>query len=90
MSTGVVGRIVTKKRRVERRGNNPWQNRQLPGDQRPAGGHGGCGLAVLKELSNEGVVKLRDAVALTKTEKGKIKVHQTKDDSIGKGFVKGG
>ena len=31
-----------------------------------------------------------DAVAITKTEKGKIKIHQTKDDSIGRGFVKGG
>ena len=47
-------------------------------------------LAALKELSRDKVVKLRDAVAVTKNEKGKIKVHQTKDDSIGKGFVKGG
>ncbi len=47
-------------------------------------------LAALKELSNDGVVKLRDAVGITKTDKGKIKLHQTKDDSIGKGFVKGG
>jgi len=47
-------------------------------------------LDALKELSREGVVKLRDAVAITKNQKGKIKVHQTKDDSIGKGFVKGG
>ena len=47
-------------------------------------------LEALKELSHEKVVKLRDAVAVTKNEKGKIKVHQTKDDSIGKGFVKGG
>jgi uncharacterized membrane protein len=39
-------------------------------------------LAVLKELSRDKVVKLRDAVALTKTEKGKIKLHQPKDDSI--------
>jgi len=47
-------------------------------------------LATLKQLSNDNVVKLRDAVAITKTQKGKIKLHQTKDDSIGKGFVKGG
>jgi uncharacterized membrane protein len=47
-------------------------------------------LAALKELSDDKVVKLRDAVAIRKTEKGKIKLHQTKDDSIGKGFVKGG
>ena len=47
-------------------------------------------LAALGELSREKVVKLRDAVVITKTEKGKIKLHQTKDDSIGKGLVKGG
>ena len=47
-------------------------------------------LATVREIAKEGVVKLRDAVAITKTEKGKIKIHQTKDDSIGRGFVKGG
>jgi len=47
-------------------------------------------LAALGELSREKVVKLRDAVVITKTDKGKIKLHQTKDDSIGKGLVKGG
>ena len=45
-------------------------------------------LGVLKQLGREDVVKLRDAVAITKTDKGKIKLHQTKDDSVGKGFVK--
>jgi uncharacterized membrane protein len=44
----------------------------------------------LHELQDEGVVKLRDAVVVTKNEKGKVKLQQTKDDSIGKGFVKGG
>jgi uncharacterized membrane protein len=47
-------------------------------------------LKALKELSDDKVVKFRDVVAIRKTEKGKIKIHQTKDDSIGKGFVKGG
>jgi uncharacterized membrane protein/predicted flap endonuclease-1-like 5' DNA nuclease len=47
-------------------------------------------LQALKELSDDKVVKLRDAVAIRKTENGKIKLHQTKDDTIGKGFVKGG
>lgn len=47
-------------------------------------------LATLKQLSNDNVVKLRDAVAITKNKKGKIKLHQTKDNSTGKGFVKGG
>jgi uncharacterized membrane protein len=47
-------------------------------------------LGVLKQLADDQVVKLRDAVALTKTPSGKLELHQTKDDSIGKGFVKGG
>ena len=41
-------------------------------------------------LAKEKVVKLRDAVAITKTEKGKIKLHQTKDDPTSKGLLKGG
>ncbi len=41
-------------------------------------------------LAKEKVVKLRDAVAITKTEKGKIKLHQTKDDPASKGLLKGG
>jgi uncharacterized membrane protein len=41
-------------------------------------------------LAKEKVVKLRDAAVITKTEKGKIKLHQTKDDSTRKGFIKGG
>jgi uncharacterized membrane protein len=41
-------------------------------------------------LAKEKVVKLRDAVAITKTEKGKIKLHQTKDDATSKGLLKGG
>ena len=47
-------------------------------------------LAEIKVLSKAKTVKLKDAVAMTKTEKGKIKLHQTKDDSAGKGFLKGG
>jgi uncharacterized membrane protein len=45
--------------------------------------------AVLK-LAKEKVVKLRDAVAITKTDQGKIKLHQTKDDPTSKGLLKGG
>jgi uncharacterized membrane protein len=41
-------------------------------------------------LAKEKVVKLRDAVVISKTEKGKIKLHQTKDDSTSKGLLKGG
>jgi uncharacterized membrane protein len=41
-------------------------------------------------LAKEKVVKLRDAATITKTEKGKIKLHQTKDDSTSKGLLKGG
>jgi uncharacterized membrane protein len=47
-------------------------------------------LAVVRKLEKEKVIKLKDAVAITKTEKGKIKLHQTKDDTAGKGFLKGG
>src|SRR5512139_1117209 len=41
-------------------------------------------------LAKEKVVKLRDVAVITKTEKGKIKLHQTKDDSTSKGLLKGG
>jgi uncharacterized membrane protein len=41
-------------------------------------------------LAKEKVVKLKDAVAITKNEKGKVKLHQTKDDTAGRGFLKGG
>ncbi len=41
-------------------------------------------------LQKEKVVKLRDAVTITKTEKGKIELHQTKDDTAKKGLIKGG
>ena len=47
-------------------------------------------LAVVLSLAKEKVVKLKDAVAITKTEKGKLKLHQTKDDTTGKGLLKGG
>ena len=51
---------------------------------------GGAALEVVKELAKEKIVKLKDAVAITKTEKGKIKLQQTKDDPASKGFLKGG
>jgi uncharacterized membrane protein len=47
-------------------------------------------LEAVKQLAKEKVVELKDAVAITKSEKGKIKLHQTKDDPAGKGFLKGG
>ncbi|RPJ51615.1 MAG: DUF1269 domain-containing protein [Chloroflexi bacterium] len=47
-------------------------------------------LAFVIGLAKEKIIKLKDAVAITKTEEGKIKLHQTKDDSAGKGFLKGG
>ena len=47
-------------------------------------------LKAAQGLAKEKVVKLRDAVAITKTEAGKIKLHQTKDDTAKKGFLKGG
>jgi uncharacterized membrane protein len=51
---------------------------------------GEAALKAVTELAKEKIVKLKDAVAITKTEKGKIKLHQTKDDPAGKGFLKGG
>ena len=51
---------------------------------------GEAALAAVVGLAKEKIIKLKDAVAITKTEKGKIKLHQTKDDSAGKGFLKGG
>ncbi len=47
-------------------------------------------LAVVRELAKENEIKLKDAVAIRKNKKGKIKLHQTDDDSAGKGFLKGG
>ena len=41
-------------------------------------------------LAKEKVGKLRDAAVITKTDKGKIKLHQTKDDPTSKGLLKGG
>ena len=47
-------------------------------------------LMAVQGLAKEKIVKLKDAVAITKTEKGKIKLQQTKDDPASKGFLKGG
>ena len=51
---------------------------------------GEAALKAVTELAKEKILKLKDAVAITKTEKGKIKLHQTKDDPASKGFLKGG
>lgn len=50
----------------------------------------GEALATVRQLAKDKVVTIKDAVAITKTEKGKIKLHQSKDDPAGKGFLKGG
>lgn len=47
-------------------------------------------LETVSGLAKEKVVILHDAVAITKTEKGKIKLHQSKDDPASRGFLKGG
>jgi len=47
-------------------------------------------LNVVLGLTKVKVIKLRDAVTITKTEKGKLKLHQTKDDTAKQGFLKGG
>jgi uncharacterized membrane protein len=56
----------------------------------PAKDTGEAALEFIRDLGKEKVVKLKDAVAITKTDKGKIKLHQTKDDPASKGFLKGG
>jgi uncharacterized membrane protein len=50
----------------------------------------GAALLAVRTLADEKVVKLKDAVAITKTDTGKIKLHQTKDDPASTGFLKGG
>jgi uncharacterized membrane protein len=47
-------------------------------------------LVVVQLLVFDDVISVKDAVAITKSSKGKIKLHQTKDDTAGKGFLKGG
>ena len=56
----------------------------------PGGDTAEAALETIKGLAKEKVVNLKDAVAITKSEKGKIKLHQTKDDPASKGFLKGG
>lgn len=51
---------------------------------------GELALEAVVALSKEDLLKLKDAVAITKTESGKIKLHQTKDDGAKKGLLKGG
>ena len=47
-------------------------------------------LGVVQLLVFDDIITVKDAVAITKSGKGKIKLHQTKDDTAGKGFLKGG
>ena len=56
----------------------------------PEAGTAEVALKAVRQLAKEDVVSLKDAVAITKNAKGKVKLHQTKDDSAGKGFLKGG
>ena len=41
---------------------------------------GRAALDAVQVMAKEGKVKLKDAVAINKTEKGKIKLYQTKDE----------
>src|SRR5512139_3960852 len=56
----------------------------------PEKGKADAALQEVMSMAKEKVVKLRDAVVITKTEQGKLKLHQTKDDSTSKGLLKGG
>jgi len=51
---------------------------------------GEAAFSLIHDLAKDKKVKLKDAVVITKNEDGKIKLHQTKDDSAKKGFLKGG
>ena len=51
---------------------------------------GDAALSLVLQLAKQKVVELKDAVAITKTDEGKIKLHQAKDESIGKGLFRGG
>jgi uncharacterized membrane protein/predicted flap endonuclease-1-like 5' DNA nuclease len=46
-------------------------------------------LAALRELMRKKIVSLKDAVAITKTKEGEIKLHRTQDDLAGKSFLNG-
>jgi uncharacterized membrane protein/predicted flap endonuclease-1-like 5' DNA nuclease len=46
-------------------------------------------LAALRELAQKGIVSLKDAVAVTKTEQGEIELHRGQDDLAAKGFLNG-
>lgn len=56
----------------------------------PSAATGEMALNAIVGLSKEQFIKLKDAVAITKTDAGKIKLHQTKDDGAKKGLLKGG
>lgn len=47
-------------------------------------------LGLVRLLVFDDIITVKDAVAITKSEQGKIKLNQTIDDSAGKGFLKGG
>jgi uncharacterized membrane protein len=47
-------------------------------------------LAALRELMQKRIVSLKDAVAVTKTERGEIALHRTQGDLAGKDFLNGG
>ena len=47
-------------------------------------------LAAIRELMQKKIVSLKDAVAVTKTEKGEIALHRTQGDLAGMDFLNGG
>ena len=55
----------------------------------PKAGTGMEALAALRDLMQQGIVGLKDAVAVTKDEQGQIELHRGQDDLSGKGFLNG-
>jgi predicted flap endonuclease-1-like 5' DNA nuclease/uncharacterized membrane protein len=55
----------------------------------PKADTGIAALSAIMELMQKGIVSLKDAVAVTKTETGDLELHLAPDDSGGKGFLNG-
>ena len=55
----------------------------------PKAGTANEAFAAIRELMQNKIVSLKDAVAVTKTEQGEINLHRTQDDLAGQGFLNG-
>ena len=55
----------------------------------PKAGTANEAFAAIRELMQNKIVSLKDAVAVTKTEQSEIELHRTQDDLAGQGFLNG-